>query len=1053
MTLQGYYNRFNASDNYDDLLFRASRGLQSAELNEIQSVLSDRIQKIANVLFKDGSIVRDGAATIDAATGAVNMAAGAIYVKGAVREVSSATFTIPTTGTLSIGVRMTETEVTELEDPELRDPATGTRNYNEPGAGRTQRTIAWGWDGDGGTGTFYSIYSVENAALVTQVEPPQLDGVVQLIARYDRESNGNYAVRGLKTVSQGSDVTGNNYLFTITQGVGNVLGFKVDKPASTQKSFTKNPDLFTVNNEPHSSTGAGTQTVTLNYKPVNDIIDVVCTLEKTVTISHGAFTGAIDALPDTAVLSIQSVVQGGTTYTLGNDYNLTSDQVDWSPGGAEPAPGSTYTVTYRYLDSVTPANIDPDAGTFEVTGAVASTLILVDYRWKLPRYDLLTMDKEGGFHVIKGVSSRFTPAIPYTSVPESQLLLSSIYYDWFSTSTPKVEDIGTRVTDMDDLRRMKKAIVDLYDLVAIERLERDLASKEPTAKYGTFADPFKDDDLRDFGISQDAVVINNELQLKITGTQVSPTQGNDTRQTLSYTEAQVLAQDLRTGTMLINPYQSFDPVPALVSLDPSVDIWTVVDDVNNGTTDTQRTVIESAGLLFGGSWTEETLELIGSEVSTLEWIRSRTVNFTVSGFGAGEQLQSVTFAGEDVTPAGVVANGLGELSGSFTIPADTVPAGNVLVQFLGQGGSFGEAQYFAEGNLQINQWVTNRVTVTRFYDPLAQTFVLPEDRQISSVDLKFTQIGNVDNDVQVQIREVESGVPNKTLLGEAIINGADLTTNNVYVRATFGSLVHLRADTEYAIVVLTDDALHSVAVAELGRFDQYAQQWVTAQPYTVGTLLSSSNASTWTPHQEMDLTFRLNAAAFTATSRTVDLGQLTVTNLSDLVPYAPVYLPDGNCSVSFRYTRSTGEVFEMDNGTPVNLDAFISDTLTLQAVISGTSKLSPVFFPGMVTNVGTLDTAGTYHSRNFTLNSSGSTLKVYYDAQVSGTASVAPEYEAAGGTLTNMTLQGTSQVGDGWVEYVYSASAAGLTETAVKLSLGGTPQFRPKVRNLRAIYV
>ena len=72
MTLQGYYNRFNASDNYDDLLFRASRGLQSAELNEIQSVLSDRIQKIANVLFKDGSIVRDGAATIDAATGAVN---------------------------------------------------------------------------------------------------------------------------------------------------------------------------------------------------------------------------------------------------------------------------------------------------------------------------------------------------------------------------------------------------------------------------------------------------------------------------------------------------------------------------------------------------------------------------------------------------------------------------------------------------------------------------------------------------------------------------------------------------------------------------------------------------------------------------------------------------------------------------------------------------------------------------------------------------------------------------------------------------------------------
>lgn len=1053
MTLQGYYNRFNASDKYDDLLFRASRGLQSAELNEIQSILSDRIQKIANVLFKDGSIVRDASASIDAVTGQVNMAAGAIYVLGAVREVSSATFTIPTTGTLSIGVRVTTNEVTELEDPELRDPATGTRNYNEPGAGRTQRTLAWAWSGDGGVGTFYSIYSVENGALVTQVEPPQLDGVVQLIARYDRESNGNYAVKGLRTISQGSDVSGNNYVFTITQGVGNVLGFKVDKPASTQKSFAKNPDLFSVNNEPHSSTTAGQQTVTLNYKPLNDIIDVVCTLEKTVTITHGSFTGAIDALPDTAVLSIQSVTQGATTYSLGADYTLTSDQVNWSPGGAEPAPGSTYSVTYRYLDSVTPTNIDPDAGTFQITGAVASTLILVDYRWKLPRYDLLTMDKEGIFYAIKGVSSRFTPAIPYSQVPESHLLLSSIYYDWFSTSTPKVEDIGTRVTSMDDLRKMRKAIVDLYDLVAIERLERDLASKEPTAKYGTFADPFKDDDLRDFGISQDAVIINNELQLKITGAQVSPNQNGDQTHTLSFTEATVLEQSLRTGTMLINPYQSFDPIPALVSLDPSVDIWTVVDDINTGTTDTQRTIIESAGILFGGSWTTETLELIGQEVSTLEFIRSRTVNFTISGFGAGENLLEVRFAGEDVTPAGVQANNNGELSGSFTIPANTVPAGNVLVTFLGQGGSFGEAQYFAEGNLQINQWVTNRVTVTRFYDPLAQTFVLPEDRQVTSVDLKFTQIGNTANDVQVQIREVENGVPNKTLLGEAIIPGTALTTNNVYVNAQFNSMVHLRGETEYAIIVLTDDALHSVAVAELGRFDQFAQEWVTAQPYTVGTLLSSSNASTWTPHQEMDLCFRLNAASFASTSRTIDLGTLTVSNMSDIVPYAPVYLPSGETSLRFRYTRSTGEVFEMENGTPVNLAAFVSDTLTVQAVLTGSSKLTPVFFPGMVTNVGTLDGNGTYHSRNFGLNSSGSTLKVYYDAYITGTAGVVPEYEAAGGTITNMSLSGTSPQGEGWVEYVYTANAAGLSESAVKLTLTGSPQFRPKVRNLRAIYV
>jgi hypothetical protein len=75
MSLQGYYNRFSASDKYDELLFRASKGLQSAELNESQSILSDRITKIANSLFQDGAIINGGAATVDPATGAVTLLA------------------------------------------------------------------------------------------------------------------------------------------------------------------------------------------------------------------------------------------------------------------------------------------------------------------------------------------------------------------------------------------------------------------------------------------------------------------------------------------------------------------------------------------------------------------------------------------------------------------------------------------------------------------------------------------------------------------------------------------------------------------------------------------------------------------------------------------------------------------------------------------------------------------------------------------------------------------------------------------------------------------
>jgi len=109
--------------------------------------------------------------------------------------------------------------------------------------------------------------------------------------------------------------------------------------------------------------------------------------------------------------------------------------------------------------------------------------------------------------------------------------------------------------------------------------------------------------------------------------------------------------------------------------------------------------------------------------------------------------------------------------------------------------------------------------------------------------------------------------------------------------------VALDANREYALVVLTDDANHAVSVAELGKYDPRTG-WVTAQPYQIGVLLSSSNGITWTPHQSQDLTFRLLACHFTQTQKTVNLGQYTVTNLSDVMMLAGVERPqrDG-CAV------------------------------------------------------------------------------------------------------------------------------------------------------------
>jgi hypothetical protein len=220
----------------------------------------------------------------------------------------------------------------------------------------------------------------------------------------------------------------------------------------------------------------------------------------------------------------------------------------------------------------------------------------------------------------------------------------------------------------------------------------------------------------------------------------------------------------------------------------------------------------------------------------------------------------------------LTANGAGQISGSITIPPN-VPTGVKRVSFLGNQGSFGAARFIGEGTV-ITRTQRELTTIeTRFFDPLAQTFRLDHSRWVTAIDFWFVAKGLATNKVVLEIRETELGLPNAVTVAEGILPGSSITTG-AWNKISLTRPVWLEAGVEYAMVLLTDDPTHSVALAELGKFDSTTEQFVTSQPYTIGTLLKSSNASTWTPTQEADLTFRLYGAQFTSTTRTVDLGQL-----------------------------------------------------------------------------------------------------------------------------------------------------------------------------------
>jgi len=69
-----------------------------------------------------------------------------------------------------------------------------------------------------------------------------------------------------------------------------------------------------------------------------------------------------------------------------------------------------------------------------------------------------------------------------------------------------------------------------------------------------------------------------------------------------------------------------------------------------------------------------------------------------------------------------------------------------------------------------------------------------------------------------------------------------------------------------------------------------------------------------------------------------------------------------------------------------------------------------------------------------------------------GGAGVVPQYDNGG--YQSMALGSATQIGDGWVEYVFEDTGiVALSATSVKLNLTGSAAGRPKIRNIRAVMV
>jgi hypothetical protein len=148
-------------------------------------------------------------------------------------------------------------------------------------------------------------------------------------------------------------------------------------------------------------------------------------------------------------------------------------------------------------------------------------------------------------------------------------------------------------------------------------------------------------------------------------------------------------------------------------------------------------------------------------------------------------------------------------------------------------------------------------------DPLAQSILLDLDGGVfvTSLELFFTtKDANVP--VQIQFRKMDQGIPTQEVIpfSDTTVNASAVNVDGTATTFTFDSPVYLQDNIEYCFVVMANSNEYTVKYAEIGEEDANGNR-ISKQPYN-GVMFKSQNASTWTPDQNKDLTFKLNRAVF-----------------------------------------------------------------------------------------------------------------------------------------------------------------------------------------------
>lgn len=352
----GYYSNYTESKDWFGVGFKPTKFLQAAELNDLQRIIFDQIEKNASKIFKDGQFNSGGHISTAFAEDAiqVTISSGTVYALGRWHDMPTTTVEITGVGREVISLKLQLTTITADDDADLLDPASGSEGYGLAAADRFKYSKSYVVNDP----KAIPIATFQDGQLII---PPSTDNglfdqILALMEQRTDETSGSYlAKRPQLSLSDPTDPASQSIVLQIDHGIGYVRGRRLENDKARLsirrpfegKTRPAEPELYIT----------GTKVYDADISPILSMDQVLATLQSpSFALTRGATVNGADPIPSQyqptdSIVSVSDVGHG--TYTYLTDYTLGSGTIQWLPGGVAPAAGASYNVVVKYSKYLT----------------------------------------------------------------------------------------------------------------------------------------------------------------------------------------------------------------------------------------------------------------------------------------------------------------------------------------------------------------------------------------------------------------------------------------------------------------------------------------------------------------------------------------------------------------------------------------------------------------------------------------------------------------------------------------------------------------------------